>query len=503
MSVASRVIYGSPEVVPPPEAPLYAYGDGDDSMRLTVLLAQQLMPGYDATMRDDLARCMNPRAPTVERIDALGRALLVEARAPRGTRALVDVEALHVAGRESWEGDRSGTLARRLYDVVHHAAERGGWWLYRPGRQGPGDDPLSDLSAESEIAADAAPEVARFAVELHPVAAALLRRGVVSPSTLRQVCDELPDPDAYLVRVAYDTLSWRAADALRLVSVLRGPQRFNGVLGPLVVRDGEVSAEGVPRGVLDELVASGLLLRGDGTLRLPGSVRRVLQQTTRHTNAPELLRLHERVAGMPLEGVSDAELLEIHHHAVRAGDVARAKASGRLHGLSLRSLATRLGTQAAEQRDAAGFERAASLFRYVLDHFDPEDAFAWEYLGYNLARARSPGRAEEIAEAYRRAHTLWPANPLYHGRLLGFRAELGEEVADEAIRLIDRYASLSVASDDDRLSYFADAVLGGMERGKRLAQMQRVRVERGALLEASAPRAFERLQRTVPAGEGR
>jgi hypothetical protein len=180
-------------------------------MRLTVLLAQQLMPGYDATMRDDLARCMNPRAPTVERIDALGRALLVEARAPRGTRALVDVEALHVAGRESWEGDRSGTLARRLYDVVHHAAERGGWWLYRPGRQGPGDDPLSDLSAESEIAADAAPEVARFAVELHPVAAALLRRGVVSPSTLRQVCDELPDPDAYLVRVAYDTLSWRAA----------------------------------------------------------------------------------------------------------------------------------------------------------------------------------------------------------------------------------------------------------------------------------------------------
>lgn len=503
MRGASRVIYGSPEVAPPPEAPFHIYGDGDDSMRLTVLLAGRLMPGVDRSMHDDLALCRNPQAPMLDRIDALERALLAEARTQRHTLALVDVEALDATDRDRWESDRSGHLARRLYRVILNAAERGGWWLYRPGRVGPGDDDLSDLSAESVHASNALADDAsltnEFAVELRPVVLALLRRGVLSPSALRHICDDLDRPGEYVVRVAYDTLSWRGADALKLLTALRGPQSLNGVLGPLNIREGAVNAEGLPRGVLDEIVTSGLVVTTDRSLRVSGAVRHALLPAFGRARVPEVLRLHERCARRPLDGMGDADVLEVHHHAVRAGDVERAKSSGRFHGLELRSLAAQLSARAAEQRDAAGFERAASLFRYILDHFDPNDAYAWEYLGYNLARARLPGRETEVERAYERAHALWPGNPLYHGRLMGYRAERGEDVAASAIEFMDRYAHLfAVVDDDDGLSYFADAVVSGMARGGRTQQMRRIRSERGALLEVRAPRVWDRLLRVQP-----
>lgn len=506
MPGASRVIYGSPEAAPPPEAPFYLYGDGDDSMRLTVLLAGRLMPGVDTAMREDLALCREPKALVLDRIDALERALLTESRAPRHVLSLVDVDALAVADRERWESDRSGHLARRLYRAILNAAERGGCWLYRPARVGPDGDDLSDLSAESVLVSntseDSAAIVNEFVVELRPAVQALLQRGVLSLSALRQIRRELERPDDYVVRVAYDTLSWRAADAIKLLTALRGPQPFNGVLGPLDIRDGAVSAEALPRGVLDEVIASGLVVTSARALRVPGSVRRALLAGRDRMQAPEVLRLHERCARLPLEGAGDADVLEAHHHAVLAGDVERAKSSGRFHGLELRALATQLSARAAEQRDSSGFERAASLFRYVLDHFDPSDAYAWEYLGYNLARAHIPGREADVRRAYERAHELWPGNPLYHGRLLGYRAELGEDVAEVAVGLMFRYANLFAADGDDGLSYFADAVVSGMMRGGRWSQMRRVRSERGALLEERAPRVWERLSRVPPDASG-
>lgn len=69
---------------------------------------------------------------------------------------------------------------------------------------------------------------------------------------------------------------------------------------------------------------------------------------------------------------------------------------------------------------------------------------------------------ERILRAYVCAHECAnERNPLYHGRLLGFRAELGEDVSNE----FDRAMHLYTAGKDSKVTYFVKAVFDGLKRG--------------------------------------
>jgi hypothetical protein len=107
------------------------------------------------------------------------------------------------------------------------------------------------------------------------------------------------------------------------------------------------------------------------------------------------------------------EKIEVHHHAARAGDLTRVRETADFFGLELRALATKISVVEHD------YEGAAKLFRDLVEQFDKTDAYAWEYLGFNLARADKKAKQvrkhdDEILRAYREAHTLDKKNPLYH-----------------------------------------------------------------------------------------
>lgn len=113
-------------------------------------------------------------------------------------------------------------------------------------------------------------------------------------------------------------------------------------------------------------------------------------------------------------------------------------------------------------RDQGDYAAAAELFRQLTQRFDATDAYACEYLAYNLARTPDFDR-EEVRGAYRKAHELEPNNALYHGRWIGFRAELGEESRPEVDRALVRYA----ANRAGGVSWFIEPKLDRLARAKR------------------------------------
>ena len=126
------------------------------------------------------------------------------------------------------------------------------------------------------------------------------------------------------------------------------------------------------------------------------------------------------------------------------------------------------------------FSEAAAVYQMIVDEFDPEDDYAWEYLGYNLARAidirikkggapTTPAERERILKAYLTAAIKARTNPLYEGRLLGFRAELGEQVRAEFNERMRWYRDTSKLKHT-AMGYFAKAVLDGLLRGDRIGE---------------------------------
>src|SRR5690606_22443214 len=114
---------------------------------------------------------------------------------------------------------------------------------------------------------------------------------------------------------------------------------------------------------------------------------------------------------------------------------------------------------------------AARIYEVIVKQFDAEDAFAWEYLGYNLARghedAITPELSTRILNAYQRAVQLKPHNPLYAGRLLGFEAQIGKDVSSAFDRLAARWANMP-----DELGYAVAPVFHGLTRAGRLDELE-------------------------------
>lgn len=195
-----------------------------------------------------------------------------------------------------------------------------------------------------------------------------------------------------------------------------------------------------------------------------------------------------------LHGIGDVGgIIEAHHHAACSRDIELAKRTARYHALDLRALATSLS------RDHADYQGAASLFDFALERFDPDDAYCWEYLGYNLARwdaseNHSGRNATRILEAYSRAYQLARSNPLYHGRWLGYRAEQGEDIGREFHGGMAQYVR-EEWSDSDTLSRFALAALDGVARGHGLNQARLLAERWKKVFEERAPRVILRYGR--------
>ncbi len=498
MTARSIIQIGILEKPPPGLSLFFAYGDRDDPQRLVVLLAEHLarISAHDTAITNKTQICLDPRASWTKRHTALGDALnlAAEQQAERFI-ALADIDALAPRETEDWNADRSVSMRRDIYKLVLEAIERGGWLVFRTC-------PRKSVSPElarrevtvtyAEPPASAQLEEAKsFAPEVRPIAAWLVRRGVLSPRDLSRVVADVEDFDAHVVDLAYDALPPFARDAGKLLGAVRPPQHVNGAFGAFAYASGAPTAVSIPRPAMEALRASELLQPGaePSTLRMPRLVRDVLRRFAHLGMSGPLSQLHDNLAARPIDAEDTAGQLEIHHHAVLAGNVERAKTTARFYGTELRELARQLSFEGRREKNRAKFTKAADLFTYVLDHFDPNDAYAWEYKGYNLALTNAPDQRDNILHAYERAHHLWPQNPLYHGRWLGFRGQLGEDVASEVMRWIDRYVD-QYGDNEQAVSYFAETALTGLRRGKQLAQVSQIIMRKRTLLERFAPQAL-------------
>jgi len=333
-----------------------------------------------------------------------------------------------------------------------------------------------------------------FAPDVQPLAMWLVDSGRLPKNRLSDVLEDTKDPGEYILRIVYDALPEGAREAGRKLQVNRAPSRLNGGFGEFRWADEPTKALDVNRVDVATLQRVGLLGKDDtqapADLVMPRLAREMFALHARALE-PELVRtVHEGLSLDPgFDNLPKEQQIEVHHHAARAGNLERTRQTALYYGFELRPLATQLSRM---NHDHDG---AAKLFRELVTHFDADDAYAWEYLGYNLALAdksarQSGKRAAEILEAYEHAHRLDGKNPLYHGRYLGYRAERDMPISSEVRRALQYYAERSDAGNF--VSWFIMPVLDGLRRAGRNAERSKLIAEWRALFEWCAPRVLEK-----------
>ena len=469
-----------------------AYGDRDDPLRLTVLLAAQL-----AKTASELAvACKDPKASWRDRRSAL-RDLLRHARAQQKRRvtpyyaAFIDLDALLPTSTQDWEEAPAQAMRAQFFDIVRDAIAEGGWLVVRPW-------PTANVS-EQIFVDDLAPASPSGAVtdffmpDCRPTVRWLLRRGALTESDAMRIVTSVRDPSEHVLRVGYDILNADAREAARRLSASRAPSRPNGGLGDLAWGSRTLS-----RAAFDDLREAGFFQADDALMSSDYRLtRRARGMLSLHANAIDGPRgrteMHKLLAKVPnFDKQPIDKQLEIHHHAAQAGDVDLAKDTALFYGTELSLVATRLS------REQKAYKKAAELFRFILENFDARDAYALEYSAYNLARAdgeaKTSGKHEKVIRCqYGEAHQLSPQNPLYHGRWLGYRAERGENVTSEIERGLAEYLDRAEERDDSIIvSLFADAALDGLRRGKQTLEHGTIVKRWRTRLELFAPRVLEK-----------
>jgi tetratricopeptide (TPR) repeat protein len=485
----SKIVNG---VEPPAEAAgtriFHAYGDRDDPIRLLVLLAAHAA----SLLGVDAKHCLDPTVAWWKKRDELDD-LLDRVKSYDGTFAiLVDLDALSPTPRDPLEDPSIHRMQVDMFDLLCRAIDRGGWIVMRPSPVGLVSERLSAIAAEESNDDGASIESAALAPDVRPIARWLMAKGRLGDDDLHRVLETESSPNDYILSSGIAALPSRAIQAARRISILRPPSRINGTFGPFAWGSGEGDFE-LDRASVDELFNSGFLqptsIGSRNELRMARSVRSEMGRAP-HEWAE---RAHLWLAKRDRDVTDPERILEAHHHAVRSGDMELAKATATLHGYELRALAT------ARSREL-DFEGAAKLFRYLVEAFEPTDAYSWEYLGYNLARWDMQddifGRHyEEIRAAYQRAHELDPNNPLYHGRWLGYQAECRRDITRELERGITKYLR-DYDAHDDGLSLFAMPVLDGLRRGRRSDELDGLIAKWRPVLEKHAPKVWEKHARS-------
>lgn len=469
----------TPSLASSPDA--IAYGEPDDHLRLAVLLASRSRGGDSRP--DEMASCLNPHTSWPTRAQSL-RTLL---QAGEGFR-VADPDALYqgtLTVRQRWMDTAfSRERDEMLRLLVEVAASRPGCIFIRTNRCDQVTTLLEDagLPVRLEATRASSDEPAVMTIvhpELRGIGRWLIEEHVLTVKGFERLIDDSGmDQAAPLVAIAYDVLPREARRLALSIAAVRHSLELNGGCGPFPW-DGvnESSPVEVGAEALQFLRRAGLVTPGPhGTVRMPRLVRQYLK---RHAVALDRDRWKSEVSWLA-ERQADAEdpdvLIEAHNHAIEAGLVELAFATGRYYTTDLRTLAYSLST--SENRH----DEAARVYRRILD-VDDEDAYAWEYYAYNLARSQ-PG-SDDILAGFERAHQLEPSNPLYHGRLVACRAQSGEPVFDEFNRSISRYLTLH----DEAASFFARPVLRTLQH-RRSPELTHIQERWGNRL-----RRFEELQK--------
>lgn len=485
----SKIVNG---IQPPADAAgprvFHAYGDRDDPIRLLVLLAAHAasLLGVDATY------CLDPKAAWRRKRDELDD-LLDGMQSYEGTFAvLVDFDALAPVPRDPWEDPSIHRMQVDMFDLLCRAIDRGGWIVVRPSPVAAVSERLSAIAAEESSDEGVSIESVALAPDVRPIAQWLMAEGRLGEADLRSILETEPSPNDYILSAGIGALPARAIECARRIGILRPPTTINGTFGPFAWGGGDF---GLDRASIDDLCNSGFLqptrIGSRSELRMARLVRSGVGGAPRGWAE----RAHLWLAEQDRDATDHERIIEAHHHAVRSGDMELAKATARLHGYELRALAT------ARSREHDDFKGAAELFRYLVDVFEPTDAYSWEYLGYNLARWDMHdgifGRHyDEIREAYQRAHDLDPNNPLYHGRWLGYRAECRLDITAEFQRGIAKYLR-DYEAHEEALSLFTMPVLDALRRSKRSDELVGLMAKWRAVLERHAPKVLEKHARNV------
>jgi hypothetical protein len=348
-------------------------------------------------------------------------------------------------------------------------ANRGGWVFVRP-RPSP-DVSVRLIAEQEEEAAISGPSSGSTLASLaemvspegRPLLEWILKSNVLSAREAERLA-EATGPSGFeedLLDVVYEALPASSRDTAKRLSCLRQPQPVNGSLGPFPLTENPTTPWLRARDVA-KLRESGLLqMFSNSTLRMPRGVRGVLRARAEHALADEWRNLHRWLGHLGVSSLPN-DIMETHYHAVQGGVVDDAITTARYYATDLRDLAYRLGHD--EKRHA----EAADVYRTIVN-YDDEDAYAWEYLGFNLALRHgrhqpTQPQSREVLGAYERAFELEPTNPLYHGRLLGYRAFLGEDVEMAFHRGMTRYSR--DYRNTDAVSFFAEPILRGMDTGR-------------------------------------
>jgi hypothetical protein len=496
----SRIVTGTeiPECNGTPV--LTAHGDPDDHLRLTVLLARALVGAASGGhLREAAHTCMTPTSISwAQRLDALSY-VLEHAPPPEGHRygaVLVDPDALDVGYLQAddlWD-DRDFRRQRgELLQVVLDAMADGGWLVVRPNPSSAAMRRLDGVAklgfVETESAVPAPEETAlgglqkELAPECRPILSWIVRSGKLPEREVRRRFDSggAEGFQQDILGVAYEVIPAHARKAAKRLAALRGEQLSNGMLGPFHLLDdtdpGEaelainsvrrLDAPTVPLAhravrILEQcgFLQPGPTRDGHRTLRMPRAVREHVLPLAMLGDSDILEHQHRAWGAGPLDHLEVDQQLEAHFHAVQGGNWEDALRTARYYATDLRALAFRFSR---EER----YPEAADVYRKIVQEFDPEDAYAWEYLGFNLALASGRGplpeeRAVEIRNAYAKAFEHDPQNPLYHGRLLGFRAQLGEDVHTEVQRGLKRYL-IRYGDQSRAINYFTEPVRQAMD----------------------------------------
>jgi hypothetical protein len=410
---------------------------------------------------------------------------------------LWDVDALVPSGREDFDDDRTQTQRAQLLNALAPSIDRGGWVLVRTNPQ-PSSPDLASLDADLEIddATVLPAEYEPFAPECRGIAQWLVRSEALRSTDLAEIVRTVKDFNTHIVRLAIDVLPRHIRESLALAaSVLRAPQHVNGAFGPLAWGDAgkKPTPQAMPRNAFAVLVEGGFLQKIDseGHWRFVRSVRseaKVVSQLVAQENVRSLERRLATEVGIasPLE-----DKLEAHFHAVRLGDVELATKTASLYGSELRELAIQLS------REEHRYLEAARLFEHIVTRFDETDAYAWEYLGFNLALVEDSSVYPKVLHAYEQAHKHWPENPLYHGRLLGFHAQLGAKVDSDIVRAMGHYVQ-AYGDEREGVSHFAKTAIMGLVRANQRERARSIIKKCQGWLERFAPRALAYLNSRVP-----
>jgi hypothetical protein len=475
-----------------------AYGDQDDHLRLTVLLASQLEPGLDAK---NVNQCRDPRTPWEGRKRAL-KHLLQEAQS-RDTGLfvrLVDPDALDIgelSPERRWDDATFLHERAEFFSLLLESVSEGGWQLVRQEPREWTTNKLEQLGCEQEegpvLASPAASGDARRLEEalqpaslaLRPLLLALVNARRAHPREAARMLEaaSASQLDDVIFEMAYDALDTDAVETAKRLALLRGPQPWNGVAGPFALRDDFLSPLELPRGELpraavEELVETRWLdvhtdAQGRQRFSMANTIRRFLLERAAITHGEQRRAEHHWLASREPADVNES--VEVHHHAVESMDRSLAERTAWYYGADLRRIAFDLS---ANQKD---YRQAAEVYRLIVQRFDAEDAYAWEYLAYNLALSYKgqeiPDAArDEIRSAYARASKLDSDNPLYKGRELGFRARTGERVHTihtEFRRFLHRFRQMGNVA----VSYYSKPVLEVMSHQERWELARRSQAE--------------------------